>query len=192
VSVRERFGGAALALVLATAGALDAAAAAPTLITTAPSGSGAPALPATPTTAATAATAAGDETGQQVDAWIARDGAPPTSASGSPQLRTVHGEVGAGFGSNGESNIYGVADIPVGQTGDFVVAVSNVTGRVRGGRYGDYASGGGNLALGFYMSGSDASAPACGRQRWDQMQAPTWQASASPGVLTCGGSPPPP
>jgi len=157
VNLRQGLGLAAMSLALATAASLNALAADPGVVATAPSGAGAPAISAAPP--------ANDATGAQIDAWAASDGGASQAASNGPTPRTIHGEVSAGVGTGGYSNVSGVADLPVGQTGDLVVAASSTSGQVRGGRYGGYGYGfGGNaLALGYYANGVPGSTSACGR-----------------------------
>jgi hypothetical protein len=169
-----------MSLALATAAGPNAFAADPGVVATAPaSGTGAP-----------SSAPAHDGTADQIDAWIAPDSAhdsaspPPEADARAP--RTIHGEVGAGVGTGDYRNVYGVADIPVGRTGDLIVAASSSSGQVRGGRYG---VGGDALALGFYPNGAPATAPGCGRRPWGQ-PAPA-PAYATPGQINCGAAPAP-
>jgi hypothetical protein len=147
-----------MSLTLATAAGVNAFAADPGVVATAPaSGTGAP-----------SSAPAHDATAAQIDAWVAPDSAASLPGADAPAPRTIHGEVGAGVGTGGYRSVYGVADLPVGQTGDVIVAASSSSGQVRGGRYGGYGVGGDALALGFYSNGAPAAAPGCGRQTWGQ------------------------
>lgn len=179
MSVRQGLGFAAMSLALATAAGPNAFAADPGVVATAPAGTGAP-----------SSAPAHDATADQIDAWVApesaHDSASPPPEADAPAPRTIHGEVGAGVGTGGYRNVYGVADIPVGQTGDLIVAASSSSGQVRGGRYG---VGGDALALGFYPNGAPATAPGCGRRPWGQ-QAPA-PAYATPGQINYGAAPAP-
>jgi hypothetical protein len=169
---------AVIGLTLTLSAGAGALAADPDVVTTAPTGAGAPAV--------SAAAPANDGSSSQIDAWVASDGRAPQPGSNGPAPRTIHGEVGASVGTGGYRNVYGVADIPVGQTGDLVVAASSASGQVRGGRYGGYGFGGDALALGFYSNGVAGSAPGCGRQPWGQPQV---QAYGGPGSMSCGAAP---
>ncbi len=178
---RQGLGLAAMTLVLAAANA-TAFAADPGVVATAPSGAGAPIVAAAsgaPVIAAASGAAAMDATGSQIDTWVADDNTARPDSDG-PAPRTIHGEISAGVGSNGYRNVSGVADIPVGQTGDVVVAASSTTGQIRGGRYGGF--GYGALALGVYSSGT----PACSRQPWAQAAGSAPLASSD-----CGSAAPP-
>jgi len=170
---------AVIGMALAVAASGSAFAVDPAVVATAPSGAGAPALASTPKSSAPPAN---DPTGSQIAAWTASDDDGSGLASDAPPPRAIHGEVGAGVGSGGYRNVYGVADIPVGQSSDLVVAASNTSGQIRGGRYGgSYGYGGGALALGFYSNGAPVGSPGCERQPWG----PT---SASPDAGGCGGA----
>jgi hypothetical protein len=174
-----------MSLALAAASG-SAFAANPGVVATAPSGTGAPAFSAAPP--------AHDAVGSQIDAWVATSGVASDSASrpGSdgPAPRTIHGEVSAGVGTGGYRNVSGIADIPVGQTSDVVVAASSSSGQSRGGRYGGYGYGAGGdaLTLGFYSNGGPALASDCGRQRWGQ---PLVSAYGAAGPTDCSGAPAP-
>jgi hypothetical protein len=174
----QGLGLAAISLALTLMAGASALAADPGVVSTAPTGSGAPAVGAAPP--------ANDATGSQIDAWVASDGGAAQPGSDGPAPRTIHGEVSAGVGTGGYRNVSGVADIPVGQTGDLIVAASSTSGQVRGGRYGGYGFGGDALALGFYANGVTGSAPNCGRQPWGQLQV---QGYGAPGQMTCGTAP---
>ncbi len=173
MGLRQGLSLAAMSLALATATGLNALAADEGVVTTAPTGAGAPAFSAAPP--------ANEATGSQIDAWIVRDWA-ATDGAASP--RTIHGEVGAGVGTGGYRNVYGVADIPVGQTGDLIVAASSSSGQVRGGRYGGYGVGRDALALGFSSNDGPTSVSGCGRPLWGQ----AW---ASPAPIGCSEPPQP-
>jgi len=166
-----------MSLALATAAGLSAFAADPSVVATAPSGAGAPAV--------SSAQPANDATGSQINAWVASDGGAPQGASDAPASRTIHGEVDAGVGTGGYRNVSGVADIPVGQTSDLIVAASSTTGQVRGGRYG---VGGDALALGFYSNGGPVSAAGCSRPSWGP---PPVQAYGAQGPMNCASAPGP-
>jgi hypothetical protein len=161
-----------MAFALATAASLKAFAADPGVVATAPAGTGAPVLGAPP---------ANDATGSQIADWVATDGALSQPRSDTPPPRTIHGEVGAGVGTGGYRSVYGVADIPVGQTGDLIVAGSSSSGQVRGGRYGGERDA---LALGFSSNGAPGSASGCGRPLWGQ-------AGPSPTPIGCSSPPQP-
>jgi len=168
-----------MSLALAAAASLNALAADPGIVATAPTGVGAPAFGAAPT--------AHDATGAQIDAWVASDGGAAAFGPDGPAPRTIHGEIGAGVGTGGYRNVSGVADIPVGQNSDLVVAASSTSGQVRGGRYGGYGVGGDSLALGFYANGAGAAA-GCSRQPWSQ---PQIQAYSAAGQTNCAVAPAP-
>ncbi len=171
MSLRQGLGLAAMSLALAAA-SVSAVAADPGVVATAPTGAGAPPVSAAPS--------AKDGTGAQIDSWVASDGgASPLNADG-PAPRTIHGEVSAGIGTGGYRNVSGVADIPVGQTSDVIVAASSTSGQIRGGRYGGYGYGGDALALGVYANGVPGLAPGCGRQAWGQAQIQAYGAPAGP------------
>ncbi len=180
MSLRQGLGLATMSLALATAAGLSAFAADPGVVATAPSGAGAPAVSSAPP--------ASDATGSQINAWVAADGGAPQAASDAPAPRTIHGEIDAGVGSGGYRNVSGVADIPVGQTSDLIVAASSTTGQVRSGRYGGYGIGGDALALGFYSNGGPAAAAGCGRPSWGP--APV-QAYGAQGPVNCASAPGP-
>jgi hypothetical protein len=160
---------AAVGLALAATGGANALAADPGVIATAPSGTGAPTVSATPANSAPSH----DATDSQIAGWIATDRASAQPGGDTPAPRTVHGEIDAGVGTGGYRNVSGVADIPVGQNSDLIVAASSTSGQVRGGQYGGYAVGGEALALGVSANGAPASAAGCGRQPWGQAWAPT-------------------
>ncbi len=180
MSLRQGLGLVAMSLTLVAAAGSNAFAADPSVVATAPNGTGAPALSAAP--------AANDHTGSQIDAWVASDGGASQAGPDGPAPRTIHGEVSAGVGTGGYRNVSGVADIPVGQTGDLIVAASSTSGQVRGGRYGGYGFGGDAIALGFYPNGGAGSASGCGRQAWGQPQV---QAYGAAGPVDCVGAPAP-
>jgi len=173
VKIRQGLSFAVVSLALATTGGVSAFAADPGVVATAPSGTGAPAFSATPPP--------NGGTDSQIAGWIAADSA---SSPDAPPPRTVHGEVSAGVGTGGYRNVSGVADIPVGQTGDLIIAASSTSGQVRGGRYGGYGSCVDALAFGVSSNGSPASEPGCDRPLWS----PTW---APTGPMACNGLNPP-
>jgi len=175
VSLRQGLSLAVISLALPALSGVSAYAADPGVVATAPTGPGAPAVSAAPP--------ASDATGSQIDAWVADGGASQPGSDG-PTPRTIHGEVSAGLGTGGYRNVSGVADIPVGQTGDVVVAASSTSGQVRGGRYGGYGFGGDALALGYYANGVPASGSGCARQPWGP---PPLQSYAAPGQMDCAG-----
>ncbi len=173
--LRQGLGLAAMSLALAASVGVSAFAADPGVVATAPTGAGAPAVsPAPPSS---------DATGSQIDAWVADSGASQPGSDG-PAPRTIHGEISSGMGTGGYRNVSGVADIPVGQTGDVVVAASSTSGQVRGGRYGGYGLGGDVLALGYYANGVPALTSGCARQSWGP---PPLQSYAAPGPMDCAG-----
>jgi len=187
VKLRQGLGLAAMSLALAAA-SVSALAADPALVATAPTGSGAPST-APPS----------DATGSQIAAWVATNGVASDNGASQPgpdgpAPRTIHGEIDVGVGthlgsgSGGYRNVSGVADIPVGQTGDLVVAASSTSGQVRGGRYGGYGYGSDALALGYYANGGAAPSSRCDRQLWGQ---PQFQAYGGLGPMDCSGSPAP-
>ena len=102
-------------------------------------------------------------TGAQISAW-GREGDDGLVESdigdspGRPQPRSVHGEVTAGFGSSGYREISGTADIPVGDTGDLVVAGSQSSFDGRG-----FKGGRQSLSVGLFLNGSKP----CVRDRRD-------------------------
>lgn len=108
-----------------------------------------------------------DDTSGRISAWIhtaddgsvqSGDSAQPLAASQAPlQPRSVHGEVGVAAGGRGFNSEYGVADIPVGRTGDVVVAASNTQGRLRGGG----SVQGRSLSLGIFLDGASAPSQPC-------------------------------
>ncbi len=175
MSLRQGLRLAAVSLAIATAASLNASAADPGVVATAPTGAGAPPVSAIPS--------ANDAAGAQIASWIASDGGPSQPDSDRLAPRTIHGEVSAGVGTNGYRNVSGVADIPVGRNSDVIVVVSSNSGEVRGGRYG-YRYGGDALGLGFYGNGVPDLAPSCGRQPWSQTPI---QAYGAPGPMNCSG-----
>ncbi len=144
--------GLAVCTGIAAAGAACAAAS-DSAVPTAPAGSGAPEGDA-------ATPAASDATAAQISGWIHRndDGSVEESGSAPPSAkRTIHGEVGLNYGSRGYNSEYGVADIPVGQTGDLIVAASNSQAHFRGGYGGREQS----LAVGLYLGGASPASSSC-------------------------------
>lgn len=135
-----------------------------------------------------AATSAPPVTTQaQIANWISSEeisedgpqGYGPGDASG-PAPRAVHGEFGASIGTGGYRNVYGVADIPVGQTGDLGLAVSNTAYNGRHG-YG----GGQSTSLGVSLRLGDPSGaptPQCGMAR------SVWLPTDDRAALSCAGA----
>ena len=117
-------------------------------------------------------------TGVQISAW-GREDDDGLIGSGAgdlarPQFRTVHGEVTAGVGSGGFREVSGVADLPVGDTGDLVVAGSRSSFDGRGSRGGRQS-----LSVGLFLNGSNPCLP----DRRDpnaEVGEPSQAASASP------------
>lgn len=145
----------------ALAGSAAAAGQDGALVATAPAGADAPTSAAAPSVAAKPAAAPADTTAQQIDAWIHRNDDGTLEYGGvaaPPQPRSIHGVVGAGFASNGSSYEYGMADIPVGRSGDLLVAASHANDRFRHGYGGERNS----LSLGFFWDGAKPSDP-CAR-----------------------------
>jgi hypothetical protein len=156
-------------------------AAEPAPLATATSANDAPmAQPPAPVAAlaqAAPATASPDATSAQIKGWISADShdlVPADDSPYGPQPRAIHGEVGVGVGSRGYSSVYGVADIPVGQNSDLVVAASNSSG---GGRRG-YGGTSNSLSIGFYANGAASSAPACNGNRLGSPR--TWADQPAP------------
>jgi hypothetical protein len=160
-------------------------AAEPAPLATATSANDAPmAQPPAPVAAlaqAAPATASPDATSAQIKGWISADShdlVPADDSPYGPQPRATHGEVGVSVGSRGYSSVYGVADIPVGQNSDLVVAASNSNGA--GGRrgYGGYGGTSNSLAIGFYANGAANSAPACNGSHFGAP--PAWAGQPAP------------
>ena len=83
---------------------------------------------------------ANQTTDQKIAAWLndrAPDAKVPDDGRGEPLPdrpdgrpdRQIHGEVGAGIGSDGYRSAYGVVNIPIGQSSSATVAVSSTHGR---------------------------------------------------------------
>ena len=93
-------------------------------------------------------------TSAQISAWEHDDGedlaeadAPDPLARASP--RAVHGEVTVGIGSNGYREAFGVVDLPVGETGDLIVAGSRSSFGGRG-----ISAGRQSLSVGLFLNGA--------------------------------------
>ncbi len=113
-----------------------------------------------------AATPAPVPTGAQISAWGREgdDGSVETDIGDPPgrlQPRAVHGEVTAGLGSSGYREVSGTADLPVGDTGDLVVAGSRSSFDGRG-----FKGGRQSLSVGLFLNGSKP----CLRDRRDATQ----------------------
>ncbi len=73
--------------------------------------------------------------------------------------RAIHGEVGFGIGTHGYREAYGVATVPLGDSGSATVAVSD--GRI-GGRYGTFNSRSLALSLAFGDGAGRGPESGCG------------------------------
>ena len=153
------------------------------VVATAPADGGAPAdTPAS----SSALPPGGDSTAHQISAWISAAGSgdgEQESAPGPAPPRTIHGEIGAGFGSNGSSGEYGIADVPVGQTGDLVVGGSNSSDHFRGRNGGD----GQSLSIGLFLPGASDPPPCRSSDADGDRTAPS--AQQDPAVEDVGGAP---
>jgi hypothetical protein len=113
---------------------------------------------------------ADQSTDAQIAGWISSEAGGPSGDGGEAQggplqggPRAVHGEMGVSVGSNGYRNVYGVTDIPVGQTGDLGLAASSSS---YDGRHG--YGGGSQTSLGVSLRlGDPSGAPStvCGMSR---------------------------
>ncbi len=92
--------------------------------------------------------------GAQISAWgrESDDGSVELGPGDLPDRlspRTIHGQVTAGIGSSGYREVSGVADLPIGQTGDLVVAGSRSS-------FSSHGFGGGrqSVSVGLFLNGS--------------------------------------
>ena len=93
-------------------------------------------------------------TGAQISAWEHDDRKDLSEANAADPLaraspRAVHGEVTAGIGSNGYREASGVVDLPVGETGDLIVAGSRSSFDGRG-----IGAGRQSLSVGLFLNGA--------------------------------------
>ncbi len=106
-----------------------------------------------------------DTTNAQISAWGHEDddGSLEQGAGDPPypqRTRAIHGELTAGIGTNGYREASGVADVPIGNSSDLIVAAarSSLDGRgVRGGRQ--------SLSVGLFLNGSKPQASNCGADK---------------------------
>lgn len=77
-----------------------------------------------------------DETAAQIDDWLRERTAEPETEAPAPAQRPVdprmHGEVGAGIGTNGYRSAYGIVTMPIGKTGTATVGLSESRANFRG------------------------------------------------------------
>lgn len=118
----------------------------------------------------------------------------PAQAAPEAPLRDnrIHGEFGFGIGAQGYREVYGVADIPLGEKADATVAVRDVQGRTWGGNV-HSRSAAVSLALG------DAAHPpapptACAALRPGRYVEPLWvtrmRTARASGLAACPGASP--
>jgi hypothetical protein len=116
---------------------------------------------------AVATSTSDDATARQIDAFLADNGAPggQPAPQDQGQPRAIHGEAGVSFGSRGYRNAYVAADIPVGQSSDLGVAVSDT----KVPSYHGYGGGESrSLAVSLNINTANGAGQGCGAPHWGQ------------------------